>query len=429
MNVLVIGSGGREHALGWKAAQNPQVNTVFIAPGNAGTALEPKLENIDINVEDISALVTFAQNNAIELTIVGPEVPLVLGVVDAFRAADLPIFGPTEAAAQLEGSKAFTKDFLARHKIPTAAYANFTEIEPALTYVREQGAPIVVKADGLAAGKGVIVAMTLEEAEDAIKDMLAGNAFGEAGSRVVIEEFLTGEEASFIVMVDGKNVLPMATSQDHKRVGDKDTGPNTGGMGAYSPAPVVTSEIHDRIMQEVIYPTVEGMAQEGHPYTGFLYAGLMIDSDGTPKVIEYNCRFGDPETQPIMMRMESDLVELCLAAIDEKLDQVESKWDPRAAIGVVLAAGGYPASYNKGDVISGLTQQSSTEEKVFHAGTADLNGQVVTNGGRVLCSTALGKTVSEAQQRAYKLATTISWDGMFHRNDIGYRAIEREQEK
>lgn len=429
MNVLVIGSGGREHALGWKAAQNPQVNTVFIAPGNAGTALEPKLENIDINVEDISALVTFAQNNAIELTIVGPEVPLVLGVVDAFRAADLPIFGPTEAAAQLEGSKAFTKDFLARHKIPTAAYANFTEIEPALTYVREQGAPIVVKADGLAAGKGVIVAMTLEEADDAIKDMLAGNAFGEAGSRVVIEEFLTGEEASFIVMVDGKNVLPMATSQDHKRVGDKDTGPNTGGMGAYSPAPVVTSEIHDRIMQEVIYPTVEGMAQEGHPYTGFLYAGLMIDSDGTPKVIEYNCRFGDPETQPIMMRMESDLVELCLAAIDEKLDQVESKWDPRAAIGVVLAAGGYPASYNKGDVISGLTQQSSTEEKVFHAGTADLNGQVVTNGGRVLCSTALGKTVSEAQQRAYKLATTISWDGMFHRNDIGYRAIEREQEK
>ena len=429
MNVLVIGSGGREHALGWKAAQNPQVNTVFIAPGNAGTALEPKLENIDINVEDISALVTFAQNNAIELTIVGPEVPLVLGVVDAFRAADLPIFGPTEAAAQLEGSKAFTKDFLARHKIPTAAYANFTEIEPALTYVREQGAPIVVKADGLAAGKGVIVAMTLEEADDAIKDMLAGNAFGEAGSRVVIEEFLTGEEASFIVMVDGKNVLPMATSQDHKRVGDKDTGPNTGGMGAYSPAPVVTSEIHDRIMQEVIYPTVEGMAQEGHPYTGFLYAGLMSDSDGTPKVIEYNCRFGDPETQPIMMRMESDLVELCLAAIDEKLDQVESKWDPRAAIGVVLAAGGYPASYNKGDVISGLTQQSSTEEKVFHAGTADLNGQVVTNGGRVLCSTALGKTVSEAQQRAYKLATTISWDGMFHRNDIGYRAIEREQEK
>lgn len=429
MNVLVIGSGGREHALGWKAAQNPKVSTVFIAPGNAGTALEPKLENIDIKVEDISALVTFAQNNAIELTIVGPEVPLVLGVVDAFRAAGLPIFGPTEAAAQLEGSKAFTKDFLARHKIPTAAYANFTEIEPALTYVREQGAPIVVKADGLAAGKGVIVAMTLEEAEEAIKDMLAGNAFGDAGSRVVIEEFLTGEEASFIVMVDGKNVLPMATSQDHKRVGDKDTGPNTGGMGAYSPAPVVTSEIHDRIMQEVIYPTVEGMTQEGHPYTGFLYAGLMIDSDGTPKVIEYNCRFGDPETQPIMMRMESDLVELCLAAIDEKLDQVESKWDPRAAIGVVLAAGGYPASYNKGDVISGLTQQNSTEEKIFHAGTADLNGQIVTNGGRVLCSTALGETVSEAQQRAYKLATTISWDGMFHRNDIGYRAIEREQEK
>ncbi len=427
MNVLIIGAGGREHALGWKVAQNPNVETVFVAPGNAGSALEPKLENVAIDVEDIQGLVAFAKDKNIELTIVGPEAPLVIGVVDAFQEAGLAIFGPTQAAAQLEGSKAFTKDFLARHAIPTGAYANFTEIEPALAYVREQGAPIVVKADGLAAGKGVIVAMTLEEAEDAIKDMLAGNAFGDAGSRVVIEEFLDGEEASFIVMVDGENVLPMATSQDHKRVGDKDTGPNTGGMGAYSPAPVVTQEIHNRIMEEVIYPTVRGMASEGNPYTGFLYAGLMIDKDGTPKVIEYNCRFGDPETQPIMMRMQSDMVELCQAAIDKKLDQVESKWDPRASIGIVLAAGGYPASYNKGDVISGLPTTDVEGEKVFHAGTADKDGNVVTNGGRVLCATALGNTVSEAQARAYELTKKISWDGMFHRNDIGYRAIAREQ--
>ncbi|MCG3883964.1 phosphoribosylamine--glycine ligase [Photobacterium leiognathi] len=428
MKVLIIGNGGREHALGWKVAQNPQVETVFIAPGNAGTALEPKLENVAIGVEDIVGLVEFAQNNQIALTIVGPEAPLVIGVVDAFRAAKLPIFGPTEAAAQLEGSKAFTKDFLARHNIPTAEYQNFTEIEPALAYLKQKGAPIVVKADGLAAGKGVIVAMTEQEAEDAVRDMLAGNAFGEAGHRVVIEEFLDGEEASFIVMVDGKNVLPMATSQDHKRVGNGDTGPNTGGMGAYSPAPVVTQDIHDRVMKEVIYPTVEGMAAEGAPYTGFLYAGLMIMSDGTPKVIEYNCRFGDPETQPIMLRMQSDLVELCLAAIDGKLDTVESKWDPRASIGVVLAAGGYPASYNKGDVISGLPQQEVAGEKVFHAGTTNNQGDIVTNGGRVLCATAMGDSVLEAQQRAYALAKQISWDGMFHRDDIGYRAIAREQQ-
>ncbi|PMH46222.1 phosphoribosylamine--glycine ligase [Vibrio sp. 10N.286.49.B3] len=428
MRVLIIGAGGREHALGWKAAQNPNVETVFIAPGNAGTALEPKLENVNIGVEDIAGLVAFAQEKKIELTIVGPEAPLVIGVVDAFREVGLPIFGPTKAAAQLEGSKAFTKDFLARHDIPTGYYANFTEIEPALAYVREQGAPIVVKADGLAAGKGVIVAMTLEEAEGAIKDMLAGNTFGEAGSRVVIEEFLEGEEASFIVMVDGASVLPMATSQDHKRVGDKDTGPNTGGMGAYSPAPVVTPEIHNRILEEVIYPTVRGMDAEGAPYTGFLYAGLMIDADGTPKVIEYNCRFGDPETQPIMMRMESDLVELCLMAVDEKLDQAESKWDPRAAIGVVLAAGGYPADYAKGDVIT-LPSTDSSSQKVFHAGTKHNEaGEVTTNGGRVLCATALGNTVSEAQQKAYELTKQVSWDGMFHRNDIGYRAIAREQE-
>lgn len=427
MKILIIGAGGREHALGWKAAQNPEVETVFIAPGNAGTALEPKLENVDIGVEDIDGLVEFAQNNSIELTIVGPEAPLVIGVVDAFRAAKLPIFGPTQAAAQLEGSKAFTKDFLARHKIPTAEYANFTEIEPALAYVREKGAPIVVKADGLAAGKGVIVAMTLQEAEDAIQDMLAGNAFGDAGSRVVIEEFLDGEEASFIVMVDGASVLPMATSQDHKRVGDKDTGPNTGGMGAYSPAPVVTPEIHQRVLEEVIYPTVRGMDEEGYPYTGFLYAGLMIMADGTPKVIEYNCRFGDPETQPIMMRMQSDLVELCLMAIDEKLDEAESHWDPRASIGIVLAAGGYPGDYAKGDVIT-LPSTQADGEKIFHAGTSNNDaGEVVTNGGRVLCATALGDSVLEAQQRAYQLANKVSWDGMFHRNDIGYRAIAREE--
>ncbi|TQP37072.1 phosphoribosylamine--glycine ligase [Vibrio cholerae] len=429
MQVLIIGSGGREHALAWKVAQNPQVDTIYVAPGNAGTALEHKVQNVNIGITDISALVAFAQDKAIELTIVGPEAPLVIGVVDAFRAAGLPIFGPTQGAAQLEGSKAFTKDFLARHNIPTAAYANFTEIEPALAYVREKGAPIVVKADGLAAGKGVIVAMTLQEAEDAIQDMLAGNAFGSAGSRVVVEEFLDGEEASFIVMVDGENVLPMATSQDHKRVGDADTGPNTGGMGAYSPAPVVTQDVHDRVMREVIYPTVRGMAAEGNTYTGFLYAGLMIDSTGAPKVIEYNCRFGDPETQPIMMRLQSDLVELCQAAIAGKLDQVESKWDPRASIGVVLAAGGYPGDYTKGEVISGLPTQESAGQKVFHAGTETQGDQVVTNGGRVLCATALGNTVLEAQQRAYQLADQIHWNDMFCRRDIGYRAIAREQAK
>ncbi len=429
MNVLVIGSGGREHALAWKVAQNPQVDTIFVAPGNAGSALEAKVQNVNIDVEDIAGLVAFAKEKAIELTIVGPEAPLVIGVVDAFQEAGLPIFGPTQGAAQLEGSKAFTKDFLARHKIPTADYANFTEVEPALAYLREKGAPIVVKADGLAAGKGVIVAMTLEEAEAAVNDMLAGNAFGDAGHRVVIEEFLEGEEASFIVMVDGKNVLPMATSQDHKRVGDKDTGPNTGGMGAYSPAPVVTQEVNDRIMEQVIYPTVEGMAKEGHPYTGFLYAGLMIDGEGNPKVIEYNCRFGDPETQPIMMRMQSDMVELCQAALEGKLDQVESKWDPRASIGIVLAAGGYPGSYNKGNVISGLPTTDVEGEKIFHAGTTEKDGNVVTNGGRVLCATALGNSVSEAQQRAYELAKKVTWDGVFCRSDIGYRAIAREQNK
>ncbi|WP_339898944.1 phosphoribosylamine--glycine ligase [Paraglaciecola polaris] len=427
MKVLIIGGGGREHALAYKAAQSNGVSRVYVAPGNAGTALEPKLENVAIDVEDINALVAFAQQNAIALTIVGPEVPLVLGVVDAFQAEGLAIFGPSKAAAQLEGSKAFTKDFLARHHIPTAEYQNFTEIEPALAYLQKTGAPIVIKADGLAAGKGVIVAMTLAEAEEAVRDMLAGNAFGEAGSRVVIEEFLDGEEASFIVMVDGKNVLPFATSQDHKRVGNGDTGPNTGGMGAYSPAPVVTDEIHQRVMNDVIYPTVQGMASEGNDYHGFLYAGLMIMADGTPKVIEYNCRFGDPETQPIMMRLQSDLVELVQLAVAGKLDQATAKFDPRAAVGVVLAAGGYPQAYNKGDVISGLSVNDSDSAKVFHAGTKEIDGQVTTNGGRVLCATALGETVTQAQQHAYELAKTISWNGMFYRDDIAYRAIAREQ--
>jgi len=429
MKLLVIGSGGREHALAWKAAQSPTVEKVFVAPGNAGTATETKLENIAIGVEDIDALLKFAQDNTIDLTIVGPEAPLVIGVTNAFEAAGLRCFGPSKGAAQLEGSKAFTKDFLARHNIPTADYQNFTEIEPALAYLREKGAPIVIKADGLAAGKGVIVAMTLKEAEAAVKDMLAGNAFGEAGHRVVIEEFLDGEEASFICMVDGKNILPMATSQDHKRVGEGDSGPNTGGMGAYSPAPVVTPEIHDRIMSEVIKPTVAGMAAEGNPYTGFLYAGLMIDSNGTPKVIEYNCRFGDPETQPIMMRLKSDLVELCNIALDGKLDQASAEWDERAALGVVLAAGGYPGDYKKGDIINGLAGADSADAKIFHAGTAEKDGQVVTAGGRVLCAAALGNSVSKAQAKAYELANKISWNGMFMRKDIGYRAIAREQNK
>ena len=427
MNVLVIGSGGREHALAWKAAQSAKVTKVFVAPGNAGTALEPKLENVAIAVEDLDGLLTFAKQNAVALTIVGPEVPLVLGVVDKFRAADMPIFGPTAGAAQLEGSKSFTKDFLARHAIPTADYQTFEQIEPALAYLAQKGAPIVIKADGLAAGKGVIVAMTQAEAEEAIRDMLAGNAFGAAGSRVVIEEFLDGEEASFIVMVDGKNVLPFATSQDHKRAYNQDQGPNTGGMGAYSPAPVVTDEIHQRIMNEVIYPTVEGMAPEGDPYTGFLYAGLMIAADGTPKVIEYNCRFGDPETQPMMLRLQSDLVELIEAANRVELDKTTIEFDSRAAVGVVLAAAGYPGDYPKGDVISGLKVTYPDGQKIFHAGTKQVGDDVVTAGGRVLCATALGHTVTQAQQAAYALVNEVNWQGVEYRTDIGYRAIEREQ--
>ena len=427
MNILVIGSGGREHALAWKAAQNPQVDKVFVAPGNAGTALEAKLENIDLDIMDFKALTDFAKSNEVSLTIIGPEAPLVEGVVDYFNDQGLRCFGPSKGAAQLEGSKAFTKDFLARHDIPSGSYQNFTEVEPAIAYLREQGAPIVVKADGLAAGKGVIVAETLKQAEEAVHDMLSGNAFGEAGCRVVIEEFLEGEEASFIVIVDGENILPMATSQDHKRVGNGDTGPNTGGMGAYSPAPVVTPEIHTRIMKEVIEPTVKGMAAEGNDYTGFLYAGLMISSSGEPKVIEYNCRFGDPETQPIMMRLQSDLVELCDAALDKTLDKAETSWDERAAVGVVLASGGYPGSYEKGHIISGLDTNTDKNRKTFHAGTKLEDGDVKTVGGRVLCATALGNNVTDAQQSAYDLLKQITWKDVLYRNDIAYRAIAREQ--
>ena len=427
MKVLIIGNGGREHALAWKAAQDQNVEQVFVAPGNAGSHLEPGITNVNIGMLDLDKLVAFAREEAIDLTIVGPEAPLVAGVVDRFEAENLNIFGPTQAAAQLEGSKAFTKDFLARHNIPTAEYQNFTEIEPAKAYVREKGAPIVVKADGLAAGKGVILAQTEEEAFAAIDDMLAGNAFGKAGSRVVIEEFLTGEEASFIVMVDGKNILPMATSQDHKARDNGDKGPNTGGMGAYSPAPVVTREIHDRAMKEVIIPTVEGMAAEGNTYKGFLYAGLMIDAQGTPKVLEYNCRFGDPETQPIMMRLKSSLAELCLAGAKGELDKIQPEWDSRTALGIVMAAGGYPAAYRKGDQITGIDAANGDSCKVFHAGTQLEGEDILTSGGRVLCVTALGETAGAAQKAAYEGVAKVQWLDAYFRTDIGYRAIAREE--
>jgi phosphoribosylamine--glycine ligase len=428
MKVLIIGGGGREHALAWKASQSSLVEKVLVAPGNGGTASEPGVENLDIGSEDIDALVAFAWENAIGLTIVGPEAPLVSGVVNAFQVAGLPCFGPTRGAAQLEGSKAFAKDFLARHGIPTASSRTFTEAEAALTYLREVGAPIVIKADGLAAGKGVILAEDLVTAENAVRDMLSGGRYGAAGERIVIEEYLRGEEASFIAMVGGAHILPMATSQDHKARDDGDRGPNTGGMGAYSPAPVITPEIHDRVMADVIRPTVDGLAAEGRPYTGFLYAGLMIGLDGTPKVLEYNCRFGDPETQPILMRLRSDLVELCLAALDGRLDQVEAEWDGRAALGVVMAAGGYPDAYEKGNPIGGLESAAELADcKVFHAGTRLVNGEVVTNGGRVLCATALGEGVSEAQSKAYALVHKINWNGAHYRSDIGYRAVARER--
>ena len=427
MKVLVIGSGGREHALAWKLAQSARVSEVLVAPGNAGTATEDKCRNVDVAVKDIHGLLALAQREQVAVTVVGPEIPLVLGVVDAFRAAGLRIFGPTAAAAQLEGSKAYAKDFLARHGIPTAFYSVFTEVQPALAYLRDKGAPIVVKADGLAAGKGVIVAMTAQEAEDAVTDMLSGNAFGDAGARVVIEEFLEGEEASFISMVDGVTALPMATSQDHKRVGDGDTGPNTGGMGAYSPAPVVTPEVHARVMREVVNPTVQGMIADGIPFTGFLYAGLMIDANGAPKVIEFNVRFGDPETQPVILRLQSDLVALVEAAIDGRLHETEAQWEARPSLGVVMASAPYPETPISGDVISGLTEVSGNA-KVFHAGTAlDAEGNVISAGGRVLCVAALGDSVSDAQHNAYAGVARIHWANEFHRSDIGWRAIEREQ--
>ena len=426
MKVLIVGGGGREHALAWKCAQSPRVSEVLVAPGNAGTATEPRVRNAPVAAEDVAGLVELARREGVRLTIIGPEAPLVLGVVDAFEAAGLRCFGPRRAPAQLEGSKAFTKEFLRRHGIPTAAYATFTRSDFDPDWVRAQRCPIVVKASGLAAGKGVVIAATADEAIDTARAMFDGS-FGDAGTEVVIEEFLPGEEASFIVMADGENVLPFATSQDHKRVGDGDTGPNTGGMGAYSPAPVVTPAMHERIMREVIHPTIRGLAADGMPYTGFLYAGIMVAPDGTPNVLEFNCRFGDPETQPIMARLRSDLTLLCEAALDGRLDQVTMDWDPRAALGVVLAAGGYPEAVRKGDPIAGLEAAAALPGKVFHAGTALVDGRVVTAGGRVLCAVGLGDTVGEAQDAAYTLVDRISWDGMLCRRDIGHRAIARER--
>jgi phosphoribosylamine--glycine ligase len=426
MNVLIIGNGGREHAIAWRVKQSPQAGKIYAAPGNAGTATEAGVENVPIDTLDFPALLAFAKAHDVALTIVGPEAPLVAGIVDYFTTHGLRCFGPSQNAAQLEGSKAFTKDFLHRHGIPTAKYRNFTDIDAAIAYVHEQGVPIVIKADGLAAGKGVIIPQTLAEAESTIHDMLSGNKFGNAGHRVVIEQFLRGEEASFIVMVDGNNVLPFATSQDHKARDDGDKGPNTGGMGAYSPAPVVTPQIHEKVMREIIMPTVNGMRADGNPYTGFLYAGLMIADNGDVNVIEFNCRFGDPEAQPVMMRLQSDLITLCNAAIDGQLDQQSADWDPRPAVGVVLASGGYPDAYAKGDVISGLHTNTAADRKVFHAGTTLRGSDVVTNGGRVLCATALGATVTEAQRAAYELIDTLHWNNVYFRRDIAYRAIARE---
>ena len=426
MKILVVGGGGREHAIAWKAARSPLAEKVFVAPGNAGTETEPGCENVPIDAGDILALADFAVSEQIGLTIVGPEGPLVAGIVDEFGRRGLKCFGPSAACARLEGSKAFSKDFLDRHGIPTAAWAEFSELDAACEYLRSRGAPIVVKADGLAAGKGVVVAATTAEAEAAARAMLSENRFGDAGARVVIEEFLAGEEASFIAMVDGRHVLPLASSQDHKARDDGDRGPNTGGMGAYSPAPVVDRAVHERIMREVIEPTVAGLAGEGTPYTGFLYAGIMVAADGSPRVLEFNCRFGDPETQPVLFRMRSDLVELCLAALEGRLDEVRCDWDPRPALGVVLAAEGYPADYRKNDPISGLDADEGLDDaKIFHAGTARRDGEIVTRGGRVLCAVALGENVGEAQRKAYALADRIRWHGVFYRRDIGWRALKR----
>jgi len=426
MKVLVIGAGGREHALAWKLAASPRVARVYVAPGNAGTATEPRCENVAIAADDIAGLRDFALRERIDLTIVGPEAPLVLGVVDLFQAAGLACFGPSRACARLEGSKAFTKAFLSRHGIPTAAYGRFTRADFDPAFVRAQRLPVVIKADGLAAGKGVVIAATHEEALATIESMFGG-AFGAAGDTIVVEEFLPGEEASFIVMVDGTHILPLATSQDHKRLADGDRGPNTGGMGAYSPAPVVTDALHARIMREVIEPTVRGLAAEGTPYTGFLYAGIMIHPDGTPNVLEFNCRFGDPETQPILMRLDSDLTLLVEAALGGRLDAVRAEWDARVAVGVVLAASGYPESPTRGDVITGLETAARLPGKIFHAGTQRVGADVVTSGGRVLCAVGLGATAALAQTQAYALVDAVHYAGMQCRRDIGYRAIERER--
>lgn len=423
MKILIVGSGGREHALAWKAKQSPNVSTVYVAPGNAGTALEKGIINIAITVDNVKSMVDFAQQNDISLTIIGPEMPLVAGIVDAFTNAGLKCFGPTAEAARLEGSKTYCKDFMLRHHIPTAEYASFTDAVAAIDYIKRKGVPIVVKADGLATGKGVIIAKTEQQAIDAVEAMLSGNGFGKAGHRIVIEEFIDGEEASFIVIADGRHALPMATSQDHKARDNGDKGPNTGGMGAYSPAPIITPEIHQKIMDKIIGPTLKGMQEDGAPYTGFLYAGLMISKKGSIKVLEYNCRFGDPEAQPIMMRMKSDLVELCLAALDNTLSDMVGQWDERVALGVVLASEGYPEHYVKGEVISGLPADNHSDNKIFHAGTTEIEGNITTSGGRVLCACALGNTLLEAQQQAYKLTDKIHWNTVFYRTDIGFKAI------
>ena len=423
MKVLVVGGGGREHALAWKISQSPLVSKIFVAPGNAGSAFEANTENIDIDAEDIASLLKFAKKEKIDLTVVGPEAPLVAGIVDQFKKEHVPIFGPTAATAQLEGSKAFAKQFMQKNNIPTGDYATFTNSDEACAYIKSKPVPIVIKADGLAAGKGVIIAQTHEEALQCTEHMINGDSFGHAGKRVVVEEFIQGEEASFICMVDGEHVLPMASSQDHKARDVGDVGPNTGGMGAYSPAPIVDENMHQRILDEIIYPTIKGFAKQGTPYVGFLYAGLMIDSKQNPFVLEFNCRFGDPETQPIMMRMQSDLAELCLAALEKQLNQKSIQWDDRSALGVVLAAGGYPETYEKGKIIQGLPQHENSSQKVFHAGTKLHNGNTITNGGRVLCVTALGKNVRDAQTQAYNLVKQISWPNMYYRSDIGYRAI------
>jgi phosphoribosylamine--glycine ligase len=427
MKVLIVGGGGREHALAWKCIQSPRVTEVIVAPGNAGTALEHRVRNIAIDADDIDALVNLARSELVGLTIVGPETPLVAGIVDRFRAEDLQVFGPNASAARLEGSKAFTKSFLKRHRIPTAAYESFTDLQAALRHIRQREAPMVVKADGLAAGKGVVVARSVDEAERAARDMLAGGAFGKAGHCIVVEDFLDGEEVSFIVVTDGRNVVPLATSQDHKARDDGDTGPNTGGMGAYSPAPVVTPELERRIMEEIVQPTLDGLRDDGIDYLGFLYAGLMIDADGAPRVLEFNCRFGDPETQPILARLKSDLVEICLATLEGRLDRVQPEWDVRAALGVVMTAGGYPGAYERGDRILGLPHTAAGLAKVFHSGTALSGDDVVTNGGRVLCVVGLGDSVAAACDTAYGQVRQIAWPNAYYRKDIGHRAIARER--